>query len=342
MAIKELTLPQRLILTEILKKHLNRSHPKYPILEKDLAKRWAGYWGEHALANYVKELPQEKYLILHDLQLKLNDTYFQIDTLLISQTHILIIEAKNIIGTLYFDHVFNQLIRTNPEGPEESFEDPQIQCRRLQSLLTRWLIQHKLHLLPIDYLIFFKSTNKTILKTTATGADTTRICKGRDLLNKIEDCEKRYKQVKIQPEKLHEIAHFLLNKHTPKPIDILKEYDLTETDLHDGVQCPSCTYIPMEYQRGKWVCPKCNHPSKTGHIEAINDYFLLIKPTITNHECQTLLHLPTSDITRKVLISLKLPTTGHTKNRLYHQWPASQSYLIIEEQLLNQKQIQRR
>jgi len=69
--IKELTLPQRLILTEILKKYLNRSHPKYPILEKDLAKRWAGYWGERALANYGKELPQEKYLILHGLELKL-------------------------------------------------------------------------------------------------------------------------------------------------------------------------------------------------------------------------------------------------------------------------------
>ena len=342
MAIKELNLPQRLILTEILKKYLNRSHSKYPTLEKDLAKRWAGYWGELALANYVKELPQEKYLILHDLQLQLHDIHFQIDTLLISQTHILIIEAKNIIGTLYFNHVFNQLIRINPDGTEESFEDPRTQCRRLQSLLTRWLIQHKLNLLPIDYLIFFKSTNKTILKSTGTGTDTTRICKGRDLFNKIEDCEKRYKRVKIQPEKCNEIAHFLLSKHNPKPIDILKEHDLTETDLHYGVQCPSCNHVPMDYQRGNWICPKCSKPFKTGHIEAINDYFLLIKPTITNHECQTILHLPTSDITRKVLISLNLPTTGHTKNRLYHQWPGSQSYLILEEQLLKQNQIQRR
>ena len=334
MALKELTLPQRLIMTEILKKYLKHSHPKYPVLEKDLAKRWAGYWGELALANYVKELPQEKYLILHDLELQLHNIHFQIDTLLISQTHILIIEAKNIIGTLYFDHVFKQLTRINPDGKEESFEDPQVQCRRLQSLLTRWLIQHKLHHLPIDYLIFFKSTNKTILKTTGTCTDTSRICKGRDLFNKIEDCAKQYKQVKIQPEKLHEIAHFLLSKHNPKPIDILKEYDLTETDLDYGVQCQLCNHIPMDYQRGKWICPKCNHPSKTGHNEAINDYFLLIKPTITNRECQTILHLSTSDITRKILISLNLPTTGHTKKRLYHQWPGNKSYLISEQTIL--------
>ncbi|PLS04338.1 nuclease-related domain-containing protein [Neobacillus cucumis] len=162
MIIKELTLPMRLILTVVLKRYRNRNHPTYPELEKDLAKRWAGYWGEWALANYIKELPQENYLILHDLQLQLHNIYFQIDTLLISQTHILIIEAKNINGSLYFDHVFNQHIRKNKDGSEEAFEDPRIQCRRLQSLLRRWLFHHNLQLLPIDYLIFFKSTNKTI------------------------------------------------------------------------------------------------------------------------------------------------------------------------------------
>jgi hypothetical protein len=295
-----------------------------------------------ALANYIKELPQEKYLIFHDLQLKLHDIYFQIDTLLISQTHIQIIEAKNISGTLYFDNVFNQLIRINPDGTEESFEDPRVQCRRLQDLLRRWLIQHKLHLLPIDYLIFFKSANKTILKTTGTGTDTTRICKGRDLFSKIEEAEKRYQQVKIQATKKNEIAHFLLSQHSPKPINILQEYGLTATNLLQGVPCPNCTYIPMHYQKGKWTCSKCSSIFKDAHIEAIIDHFLLIKPTITTHECQSILHLPTSDISRRILISLNLPTSGHTKKRLYHQWPGNKSYLIAADKIIAQHQIQRR
>ncbi|MBM7654725.1 nuclease-related domain-containing protein [Neobacillus cucumis] len=342
MVLKELTLPRRLLLSEILKKYLKRSHQRYPDLEKDLAKRWAGYWGEAALAHYVKELPQEKYIILHDLQLKLHDIHFQIDTLLISQTHILIIEAKNIIGVLYFDHVFKQLIRKNSDGTEESFEDPRIQCRRLQSLLTRWLIQHKLYFLPIDYLIFFKSTHKTILKTTGTGTDLTRICKGRDVFNKIEDSESRYKQVKINTEKLSEIAHFLLSRNSPIEIDLLKEYNLQETDLLLRVQCPLCDHISMDYQNGKWICPKCSTHSRDGHMEAINAYFLLIKPTISNHECQTILHIPTPNITRKLLISLHLPTTGHTKKRIYHQWEGNKSYSFIEEKLLKQIQIKSR
>ncbi|WP_160722699.1 nuclease-related domain-containing protein [Bacillus sp. USDA818B3_A] len=333
MVIKELTLPRRLILTEILKKYLKPNHPKYPVIEKELARRWAGYWGEAALANYLKELPSEKYYILHDLQLQLHGIHFQIDTLILTQTYIQIIEAKNIIGTLYFDNIFNQLIRTNPDGTEESFEDPRIQCRRLQSLLGRWLILHNLHLLPIDYLIFFKSSNRTILKTSGTGTDLTRICKGRDLFNKIENSENRYKQVKIQTPEMIEIANFLLSKHTPKQIDILKEYELTETEPIQGVQCSSCKHIPMEYQKGKWICIKCGSKSRDGHIETINDHFLLVKPTITNRECQKILHLPSANITQKKLIALDLPTSGHTKKRVYHQWPDNKSYILIEKKL---------
>ncbi|MFJ7728274.1 nuclease-related domain-containing protein [Neobacillus sp. NPDC097160] len=318
--MKDLPIPQRLILTEILKKYLKRGHPIHSEIDKDLAKRWAGYWGERALANYVKELPQEKYLIFHDLELQLNGIHFQIDTLLICQNFILIIEAKNISGTLYFDNVFNQLIRINPDGTEESFEDPRVQCQRLQSLLRRWLVKNGLHLLPIDHLVFFKSANKTILKSNPNiRADFSKVCKGRDLFNKIEDCERRYKQVKIDPEKMYEIGKLILSQHSPKKINILETYGLMEKDIPNGVMCPNstCSKIPMEYKKGKWICPKCHTLSKNGHIEALLVHFLLIKPTITNMECQNLLQLPSRDISQKFLLSLNLPSTGHTKNRLY-------------------------
>jgi hypothetical protein len=337
--MKELTIPLRLILCEMLNQYLRRGHPKHTELERDIAKRWAGYWGEKALANYISELPQEKNLVFHDLQLQLHGTAFQIDTLLISQSYILIIEAKNITGTLYFDNVFNQLLRVNQDGTEESFEDPRVQCKRLQSLLNRWLVQHNLNLLPIDYLVFFKSTNKTILKTTLNSrSDFNKVCKGRDVFNKVDDCERRFKQVKVDTEKMNEIAQLLLSEHSPKPINILEEYSIMEKDTLNGVQCPNgnCSSIPMNYKRGTWICPKCQTSSKDGHIGALNIYFLLHKPTITNHECQTFLHLPTTNITQKILNSLNLPFTGHTKNRLYLQWPNSERFFKMEEMSLKQ------
>lgn len=324
MIMKELTPPQRLFLTEILKRRLKTGHSQYQEIEKDLARRWAGYWGEIALANYVKELPQEKYLIFHDLQLQVNSIHFQIDTLLLSQNFILIIEAKNILGTLVFDNVFKQLIRQNGNGTEESFEDPRVQAQRLESLLRKWLVKNGLNLLPIDHLVFFKSATKTILKTIqGDRTDFSKICKGRDLFNKIENIEQRFNQEKVDTQTLTQIGKLLLSQHCPKPINILKEYNLTEKDIRNGVCCPNekCQHIPMKYKRGKWICSSCQTTSKDAHLDALSDRFHLIGPTITNFEFRSFLHLPTIHTSQKILFRLNLPATGTTRNRIYHLSP---------------------
>ncbi|MEH7075716.1 NERD domain-containing protein [Neobacillus drentensis] len=321
--MKELTPPQRLFLTEILKLRLNIGHSKYQEIEKDLAKRWAGYWGEIALANYIKELPHHQYLIFHDLQLQFNGIHFQIDTLLLSQNYILVIEAKNILGTLTFDNTFKQLIRTHQDGTEESFEDPRVQCQRLQSLLRKWLVKNGCNLLPVDTLIFFKSTS-TILKTSpGDKTDFTKVCKGRDLFNKIDQMEQMYQQEKIDSSTMMKIGNLLLEQHNPNPINILKEYNLTEKDLRNGVCCPNkeCNFIPMNYKRGTWICPTCKTTSKDAYLTTLSHYNYLYKPTCTNHEIRVFLQLPSPNTTQKVLQRLNLQTTGTTKNRLYYLDP---------------------
>ncbi len=323
MIMKKLTPPQRLFLTEILKLRLIIGHRKFQEIEKDLAKRWAGYWGEVALANYVKELPQDKYHIFHDLQLQYNGIHFQIDTLLLSQSYILIIEAKNILGTLTFDNTFKQLIRTHEDGTEESFEDPRVQCQRLQSLVRNWLIKNHCNLLPVDTLIFFKSTS-TILKTNSGDkTDFSKICKGRDLFNKIEGMGQRYNHERIDNETMTKIGNLLLNQHSPKPINILKEYNLTEKDIRSGVCCPNeqCNYIPMNYKRGRWSCPACHIISDDVILKNLSHYFYLYKATITNQEARAFLHLSTIHTTQKQLHKLDLKTTGKTKDRIYYLNP---------------------
>jgi hypothetical protein len=330
--MKGLTPPQRLFLTEILKKRLIIGHHKYHEIEKDLAKRWAGYWGEIALANYVKELPHDKYLIFHDLQLQYNGIHFQIDTLLLSRNYILIIEAKNIVGTLTFENTFKQLIRTHEDGTEESFEDPRVQCQRLQSLFRNWMIKNHCHLLPVDTLIFFKSTS-TILKSNAgdNKTDFTKICKGRDLFNKIEKIEQTYQQERIDTVTMENIAKLLLQQHSPKPINILKEFNLTEKDTRNGVCCPNkeCNYIPMNYKRGNWQCPSCKTTSKTAHLTSLTHFYYLSKPTITNQELRAFLKLPSPNATQKVLYKLNLQTTGKTKDRLYYLRPEEVAMCVL-------------
>ncbi len=318
MLMKDLSVPLRLILTEILHHRIIPCHYKQSEIVKDLKKRKAGYKGELILSHYVKELPQEKYYIFHDLQLEHNGVHFQIDTLLISRSYILIIEAKNIIGTLIFDNVFNQLIRYNADGTEDVFEDPRVQVKRLRKLLGGWLAKNGFNFLPIDTLVFFSSSTKTILKTNTTDYTALEeVCKGRDLFNKIDGMEKSYSQSRVNDETIHGLSKFLLCNHKPEKVDILKEYSLSVNDIRTGSRCLKCFHIPMIYKRGKWVCQNCDFITKDSFIGGIQDYFLLIKPSITNTECRNFLHIPTVDTAQKVLLLLNLPSKGNTRNRIY-------------------------
>ncbi|GHH97469.1 hypothetical protein AM1BK_10120 [Neobacillus kokaensis] len=318
MELKELTPPLRLLKTQALKRRLIPGHSKLPVIEKNIAIRKAGYWGEHLLSKYLKQLPNEKYLIIHDLHLEHKGFHIQIDNTLLSQNLILPIEAKNILGTLYFDDQFNQLIRPNEDGNEEVFEDPRVQARWHRSLLRDWLDTNGFQKLPLDYLIFFAS-NKTILKSYRNGTirDAQKICKARDIFNKIYSLEKQFNQTKINYNSLLELGKLLLKHHSPDEIDILKEFGISKNDVRPGVRCPICLHIPMRYERGKWRCPICQTLSNETFLESLDDYFYLYKPTITNTEFRDFFLFPTVHIAQKKLQSLNLPSMGTTKNRLY-------------------------
>lgn len=317
MIAKDITIPHRLILTELLHGRIVRSHSKFPDIEKDLARRRAGYWGEVALMNYVKNLPPDKYFIFHDLQLQIDGVRFQIDTLLLSQHQLLVIDAKNIMGTLTFDNVFKQLIRTNPDGTEDIFEDPRVQARYHQILLYRWAAHHGVNILPIEYLVFFSSIKTKLQYKQGDNSDFSRVCKGRDIFLKIDEFERNFQKLKIDQLKVEEIKEMLLNSHSPLKVNILNEYHLTSKDIRTGGRCPLCSFIPTIYVRGTWKCPSCKHSSKDAILDALNVHFQLINPYITNSEFRLFLHLPTVHVAQKILKSLNLKSTGSKKNRIY-------------------------
>jgi hypothetical protein len=309
-------MPQRYIKTIALERRLILGHQKHKEVEKDLAKRRAGYWGEYFLYNYLKELPQQKYFILHDLQLKIENVTFQIDFLLLSHFLNLIIEAKNILGTLTFDSTFKQLLRKNDDGSEDVFEDPRTQAQYHRMMLNRWLREHGIDHQPNDYLVFFSNVNKTNLKILpGDKSDFSRICKGRELFLKIDGFEKTYHQKNCT--EINEVGQLLLSSHSPKQIDIMDEYGLTKKDIRTGVRCPECSFIPMIYARGQFSCPACKCKTNDTLPEALQDYSHLYKPTITNSEFRDFIQISSPNIALKELRSLHLNSAGNTRNRQY-------------------------
>nr|WP_263324835.1 nuclease-related domain-containing protein [Neobacillus sp. Marseille-Q6967] len=279
-----------------------------------MAKRRAGHWGEIVLNIYLKELPADKYYIFHDLQLNINGTYFQIDFLLLSTIYHLIIEAKNISGTLTFDKDFKQLIRLE-DG--EVFEDPRIQANRNQNLLKRFLISHGLHFAPIEQTVFFSNVKTKLQAAPGNQTDFSRVCKAREIFQKIHHFESIYHQEKLKHSQIENLCDLFLSQHSPLTINILKEFDIAQDAIRTGVCCPSCSCLPMVYVKGKWVCLVCHKISRDAFIEGVHDYFYLIKPTITNQEFKEFFHIPNGNIAQKKLAKSGLNFSGKNKGRIY-------------------------
>lgn len=161
MIIKKREIPLSIHKLQVLLRRIPPNHPKIPFINENLNKMLAGYKGENSIDYPLSFLAEKNFFIFHDLRLYDNKHYFQIDTLLLSQKFVLIIEVKNITGTLYFDPVFNQLIRTK-EGKERAFPDPILQVNRQESQLKNWFSQNRLPEIPIQTLIVFSNPQSVI------------------------------------------------------------------------------------------------------------------------------------------------------------------------------------
>ena len=316
MIAKERTIPLRLIKLEGLLKRLPINHPKRPLIEQDLAKRKAGFSGEKASDYYVHKLPEKDFIIFHDLRLQNGSHFFQIDTLILHPTFALILEIKNIKGTIYFDSTFKQLIRFS-DNNEEGFLDPISQADRQKNELRKWLETINISL-PMEYLVVI-SNPSTIIKTNEQNYEAMkRVLHAHKLIDRIATFKKKYNFEGLATSELSKIKRNLIKKHVPEQINILGVYKIPEVDIVTGIQCPSCSSCSMLRQFGTWACPVCKHKDKSAHKLALLDYLLLFNSSISNQQFRDFLRLSSIDTPKYLLKSMDLPYSGLNKGRVYH------------------------
>ena len=318
MIVKEREVPLTILKLEALLRRISAQHPKRPEIEKDLARRRAGLRGEESLDYYLKELDDQSYSIFHDIRLSLNDYYFQIDTLIISNFFALIIEVKNISGTLHLDHSFNQLIRTKADGTEEGFPDPFSQVDQQKRHLQKWLQQQKLPIIPIETLVVIANPSTIIKTTTNHTPQNQKLCHSVKLIEKINWYTNRYKNEVISQKSRRKLHKTLLKMHTSLNIDILRRFEVSRAEIINGINCPKCFYNPIQHIHGKWHCPKCQYSSKNAHIQALEEYGLLIQFSITNQQFRHFTHLSSRFVANRILTSMSLKQTGTNKGRVYY------------------------
>lgn len=315
MIVKERKIPIYLQQLEALFRRVPADHPKRNAISETLAKHKAGYKGEQAIDYPLSFLPDKEYSILHDIRLFDQGHYFQMDTLLLSSRFILLLEIKNITGTLLFDSEFNQLIRIS-EQKSEGFPDPILQMKRQERQLQKWLHLYGFSTLPIESFVVI-SMPRTIIKASSHDQDfSQKVIHSANLPNRIEDLKRMHVEI-LSSKDIQELTLQMTTNHSPLHRNILEQYQVTKRELLKGVHCPACSHLPMVKTMKGWHCLNCNGISKFAHEDALQDYALLIGTTATNGELKEFLHITSSSIIKRLVHVMNLPYKGEKKGRKY-------------------------
>ncbi|MFP7298598.1 nuclease-related domain-containing protein [Neobacillus niacini] len=311
----ELTLPVQAEQCIALLRRMPKGHPVRSIVEKDLRSWLKGYYGEQNVAYHLSFLPENDYYIFHGLRLK--DKYeFQMDVLLISSKFALIIEVKNISGKLIFKKGSDVMTRVL-NNLEEGMDNPIQQVKRQHLQFKNWLKFHQFKGIPLEHLVVISKTS-TIIETTPDNQQIfQKLIYAQSLLDKITELEEKYSKPRITKNTLSHLSDTLLNAHDISISDILQKYQLSQTDLIPGVLCNSCNCYPMEFISGSWRCKTCKETSKTAHITAVSDYFLLYSSTMTRKQFAEFLKIDSSIKARYLLLALNLPSAGTKRATKY-------------------------
>jgi hypothetical protein len=319
--VKARTIPVKIQLLIALLRRLQWDHPKRSLVEKELKRRNAGFWGEKEVDKKLMRIDQSRYYIICDLRLPNGDgTFFQIDTLILSAQFILIVESKNIAGTLYFELGTHQFYRISNNGERDVFSDPVSQARIHQQQLIDWLNKNKLPRLPSEFLVTSTNPHSLFQITPTNHPNVDKICNIAALTWEIDKLGEQHKKNIITDKEIRKICKALTKAHTPLTnSEFLLQYGIDKSELLTGVHCPKCEYLPLIFQIGKWYCPKCNKSYKDAHIGSLVDYFLLINPTITNSEFRRFFQISSPLMANRKLKSLHLQASGTNKGTYYQK-----------------------
>ncbi|MEC2073458.1 nuclease-related domain-containing protein [Alkalihalophilus marmarensis] len=313
---KQRETPIHLLQIEALHRRLAPHHSKKNAIEEELYKYQAGLKGEQSLDYFLDPFNSDQYSVLHDIRLPLNGQHFQMDSIIIAPTFILILEVKNLSGTLHFDLEYNQLLRSI-QGKEEVFPDPILQVARQEQFLTEWLKQQAFPDMPIYSLIIVANPNSKIEVSGGTREQRLKILHLAKVPYVLSELLQKGSPSKLSDKQCEDLIKQLMSQHTSYTPNILSYFKLHPYELLTGIHCANCNALPMRKVYGGWLCAYCNYHSRTPFVDALTDYRLLINESITNKELRRFLGVPTRNIANKILRQLTLKRNGITKGTSY-------------------------
>ncbi|WP_238378820.1 nuclease-related domain-containing protein [Halalkalibacillus sediminis] len=273
----------------------------------------SGYKGELKLDYPLSRVHFPNH-ILHSIRLRNHGSPFQMDSLLLTPRFLLIIEAKNTPGKIYFS-TQNDKMERELDGEISKYDNPVTQVEEQKYQLEHWCSNRNLPPIPIEHLVVFTNKNVDLQLNDFPSRD-----RGVELFSlnkKIRELSSQYSHSLTSMHGLKSIGHQIAHSHSPKKVDLIKELGLSKNEIKKGVICPSCNYLHMYYQKRKWSCPRCSYRSASAYIETLKDYYILESDKINTSTFQKITKLTARHHAYYYLNKLNLSVIGGGRSQKY-------------------------
>ncbi|THE10833.1 NERD domain-containing protein [Bacillus timonensis] len=212
-----------------------------------------GYEGEVAFDRKAECLQEERYLI-NDLLLKLNNSYFQIDTTLISQEVIRLLDVKNFEGDFCLEKDRFYAVKTGREykNPIEQLNKCTSQFRQLlRDLKLNFLVEASVIFINPEFTLYNAQIDQPVI-----------------LPNQVNHFFRNLNSTSSKLNAGHEkLAKQLISLHrTNNPYSQVPKYQYEQ--LKKKIYCKFCSSFLVSLQNHFFVCAKC------GENETVEDTIL--------------------------------------------------------------------
>lgn len=312
MIYKQRSAPKKLIGQQALLRRLQPNYPEIQTILEQFKRTDSGFSGECDFDKQMTEyIPRYPHAILHDVCLKQDGVYFQMDSILITPSSIIIFEVKNYGGKIIVKSNPTQFIIEYPTGERKVMRNPITELDRKKYFLHEWLKQLNISI-PISGIVALAFTNELIIEE----PPETKILFTYEIplyLGKLQ-----IQQEILSNSKIRNVAFEMKKQHQEyNPFPMTQTLNIHRASILPGVICQACKFRGMQWERKKWRCPKCGNAGAGSHLEALLDWHYLIDNKITNQEFRSFANLQDRHVAKRLLRKSQLPLIGAKRTSYY-------------------------
>lgn len=311
MIIKHREEPAKIAGHEALLKRLSPAHPKRAEVKRSLHSAKAGFAGEQRLDETMEFFdPPYAHQVIQDFSLPA-PFKFQVDTVILTQSCVFLLEVKNIRGKLQFKQNPSALHSVLEGGNIRSYKSPVTQMNETTMRMCAFLKTLGSQL-PVASIIVIAHPSQIV----EDAPHTARVLSAGEVNFYLKELVLPKPILSI--EELHRLGQIFLSAHRDyQPFPLSPKFQIENSAIETGVFCPRCLMGKMERTKVAWECGTCRLISRNAHYEALNDWFMLVKPTITTAECRDFIGLKNLDTAKHLLVKSGCKPVGSRRYRHY-------------------------